>query len=152
MENKIEKKSTMQYQVHTEIEIEASVSKVWTILMDNNELAKWSTSFQGMKGELKKNGNAIIFFLFGGKVREVKHNLIEFEENKIFAWSDPIIPGLRDHHQFIIKSISENKCKFIQSDQAKGFMALFIGKYMSKNMLNWYTDFNAKLRIAAEIK
>ena len=152
MKNKIEKRSATNYQVYTETEIEASASKVWSILMDNNELAKWSTSFQGMKGDLEKDSNATILFLFRGKVREVKHKLIEFEESKIFAWSDPIMPGLRDHHQFIIQPISENKCKFIQSDQAKGFMALFLGGYMSKNMLNWYNDFNTKLKIAAEKK
>ena len=61
--------------------------------------------------------------VYKGKVREVKHKLIEFDENKIFAWSDPIILGLKDHHQFIIKPISENISKKLnKSENLKIFL------------------------------
>jgi hypothetical protein len=91
-------------------------------------------------------------FLCNRKVREVKHKLIEFDEDKIFAGQTLFYRGLKDHHHFIIKPISKYKCTFIQSDQAKGFMSIFMESYITNNRLNGYIDFNSKLKYSCANK
>lgn len=86
MQNRFEKLSAFHYTVHTETLIDAPAERVWAILMDPPELAKWSTSFQGMQGELKPGGTVKVRFMFMGRMLEPVHALKAFEANRIFAW------------------------------------------------------------------
>ncbi|HEY9843773.1 MAG TPA: hypothetical protein V6D23_25095, partial [Candidatus Obscuribacterales bacterium] len=63
---------------------------------------------------------------------------------------DPFLPGLRDHHVYLLKPVSEQQTRFIQKDAAKGPTALVLGGYAAKVMCDLYTDFNQKLKQAVE--
>jgi len=146
----IEKLSRFHYRIHTEILIAAPVEKVWAILMDPEELARWSTSFVGMQGDLRPGGQVRVRFRLNGRELTPKHTLSAYSEGRSFAWADPIIPGLKDHHQYILEPLSEQQTRFVQKDALRGPLALVLGPRLSKWMLGLYTDFNTQLKATAE--
>lgn len=149
-QNGINKKSLFHYAVHTEILIEASAEQVWSILMDPSELVKWSTSFQGMRGEIKKGGLVVVDFMVKGRLLKQKHALTDCVEQRLFSWSDPIVPGLRDNHQYLIEPVSDQQVRFVQTDEVKGPLALLLGAFTSRLLLELYLDFNTRLKACAE--
>ena len=85
-----------------------------------------------------------------GKVGIYKHQLIHFEEGRLFGWSDPFILGMVDNHKYQLEKISDHQTKFIQSDELNGFATLFVGNFIINYFLKSYTMFNEALKIRVE--
>ena len=151
--NKITKHSTFKRSVYTEIIINASIEKVWRELTNFKEMPTWSKSLQKIEGDFRKNGQSEVHFMDNkGKVGIYKHELIHFEEGKLFGWSDPFILGITDNHIYQLEKISENQTKLIQSDEANGFATLFMGNFIMNFFLKSYTEFNQTLKNRIENK
>jgi hypothetical protein len=85
-----------------------------------------------------------------GKVGIYKHELIHFEEGKLFGWSDPFILGITDNHKYQLEKISESQTKLIQSGEANGFATLIIGNFIMNFFLKSYLEFNDILKARIE--
>lgn len=147
MANNITKHSLFKRSVHTEIIINAPIEKVWDELTNFQEMPNWSKSLQKIDGDFKKNGQTEVHFMDNkGKIGIYKHQLIHFEEGKLFGWSDPFILGIRDNHKYQLEKISANQTKLIQSDEANGCATLLMGNFIMKFFLKSYTAFNQTLK------
>lgn len=60
------------------------------------------------------------------------------------------MPGMRDHHQYILDPISPTQTRFVQKDEVRGPLALILGHFAITKLLDLYQDFNAKLKLCAE--
>ncbi len=151
--NKITKHSTFKRSVYTETIINAPIEKVWQELTNFKEMPTWSKTLQKIEGDFRKNGQTEVHFMDNkGKVGIYKHELIHFEEGKLFGWSDPFILGITDNHKYQLEKISESQTKLIQSDEANGFATLFMGNFIMNFFLKAYTEFNEALKERVEKK
>lgn len=149
--NKITKHSIFNRSVYTETIINAPIDKVWEELTNFEEMPNWSKSLQKIEGDFSKNGQTEVHFMDNkGKVGVYKHQLIHFEQGKLFGWSDPFFLGITDNHKYQLEKISENKTKLIQSDEANGFATMFMGNFIMKFFLKAYIEFNETLKARIE--
>lgn len=149
--NTITKNATFKRSVYTEIIINAPIKKMWKELTNFKEMPTWSKSIQKIEGDFSKNGKTQVHFMDNkGKVGIYKHQLIHFEEGRLFGWSDPSILGMVDNHKYQMEKISDHQTKFIQSDELNGFATLFVGNFIINYFLKSYTMFNEALKIRVE--
>lgn len=144
--NKIIKHSVFHWSVYTEVIIDASKETVWKALTNFKDMAHWSKGLQNIEGELKNDSTVIVYYIFKGDLKKIKHKIIGFEKGVQFGWSDPLIPFAKDNHFYRLESLPDGKTKFIQRDEIKGFSALFIGKMMANIMTQTYPEFNHALK------
>lgn len=115
------------HSVSTDIIINAPASEVWKVLTDFTNMPNWSSSLQGMSGEIKDGGAATVVFKMPGADAPVNiPHVIKYKEGEEFGWSEDLTglaPGISDNHSYRVEAISECQSRFIQSDAFKGVSA-----------------------------
>lgn len=145
------------WQVYTDIVINAPAQKVWETLFNFDNAPKWSSSFQGIKGDLINGNKVIILYAFNGQVVEVPHTL-SYKEGEEFGWSDPLsgkLAGFRDNHKYIVKKISDSQTRFIQTDDFKSTGVKnsdLTSQDIANRASNSYPIFNKELKKEVEKK
>lgn len=149
---KIERVKTGKWKVYTEIEINAPIDSVWSVLTDFEKMPSWSSRFQGIDGVFK-NGEAITAKF---KSDPEKDELTTYQHNIIvndysFGWQGDVFAlGMRDAHYYQLVELEANKTLMIQSDQSNSGMTWLLGKTVSKIMLEGYNTFNTELKSTVE--
>ncbi|ASV30049.1 SRPBCC domain-containing protein [Maribacter cobaltidurans] len=132
--------------------IDASPQKVWDVLTDFDNLKSWSSSFQGLSGDFKKNGEIEVTFKSPFGQSKMKKKLFQFEEGKTFAWTGVFMLGMSDYHTYTLKATSDGKTEFIQTDGLYGGASFLLGKILEKQMQKGYEVFNKELKAFVESK
>lgn len=145
-----------QHHVHTEILINASASEVWEVLSDFETMPNWSTTFQGMVGDIRDGGQVTVTYKFPDRVAEIPHT-ISYNEGVGYGWADPFgfAPDMADDHVFEIEQISECLTRFQQYDTFTGVGpegSEITTAFISQDALGVYRIFNAELKAAVEAK
>jgi hypothetical protein len=146
----VEKVSFNEFRIVTHIDIEASVEEVWATLTDWDSLASWSSSFISLEGDFSRGGHVKVAFKVLGTTQNYEHALIDFVDGAQFAWSDPFLLGMTDHHMYRLEAIDGETTRFHQTDRAKGGAAGFVGALVSRAMKNMYAGFNEELKTEVE--
>ncbi|MBX2963321.1 MAG: SRPBCC domain-containing protein [Cyclobacteriaceae bacterium] len=152
MKKTITKHSATFWSIYTEIVIDAPKERVWTVLTDFNNIAQWSTTLQNLEGNLSNGSKTIVDYIFKGKLRKIKHTMVEFENGTQFGWSDTIIPFVKDYHLFRVEDLKDGRTKFIQKDEVKGFFAFLVANMLMNEMSKTYPEFNQLLKYTVENK
>jgi len=150
--NGVTKHSNFHWSVYTEIIIDAPKDKVWSVLMDFDNMPQWSKTLQKIKGSLTKGSKANVDYIFKGKLRKIKHTMVDYEEGTQFGWSDTLIPLVKDHHIYRVEPLSDCRSKFIQKDEVKGLTASLVAKMLMDEMSKTYPKFNEALKDIVENK
>ncbi|MEM7130514.1 MAG: SRPBCC family protein [Chloroflexota bacterium] len=140
--------------IHTAIVIDAPAETVWTTLTDFEAMSMWSTTFQGIDGELVDGANVTATFQLEGNAIAVPHTLL-YSEGEYYGWSDPMfsVPDATDHHLYTVEDLGDGQTQFIQSDiftggEAQGAAGLDSALLAS----NLYVTFNRELKVEAETR
>ena len=140
-------------QISTEIEINAPIETVWTILTDFDKYPEWNPFIKSVEGEVKEG---LVFKVKlqqpGSKPMLFKPKCIKLEKNKEFRWLGHLLfPGIFDgEHIFQLESLDTNKTKFTQSEHFKGLLVpLFWGQLDTKTRKG-FELMNEKLKELAE--
>jgi len=106
--------------IRTTIVIEASPEQVWSVLSNFENMPSWSSTFQGITGDISNGGLITSTFIFQGDTLGFPHAL-SYEEGVQFGWSDPVTfaPGVVDNHFYRIEEC-DDQTLFIQSDGFTG--------------------------------
>ena len=109
------------YAVYTEVIINASAEETWEVLTDFANMPNWSSTFQGLSGDIRDGGQVVANFLVQGDLLGFPHTL-RFIDGVEFGWSDPIIgfDGIVDNHIYRVEAISDCQSRFIQTDEFRG--------------------------------
>jgi len=138
--------------IKASIIINASPKQVWEALTDFENLKNWSTSFQGLKGNFKKNSTIEVIFKSPFGVSKMKKNIFQFEEGKSFGWTGVFLLGMSDYHLHTLKELPDNKTEFIQTDGLQGGASFLLGKLLQQQMQKNYEVFNEELKNFVESK
>ncbi len=143
--------SANHHAVYTDIVINRSSEQIWAVLTDFEKMPNWSSSFQGLKGDIRNGESIVSLFLNEGKINEFPHTLI-YEEGVQFGWSDPIMifPGIRDNHRYKVEAISPCQSRFIQTDDFSGTDANTTTEEFAQLTLESYKKFNQELKAEVE--
>ena len=149
----VEKVKASHRKIHTEIVIDAPISKVWSVLTDFDKMHEWSSTFKGMTGDIRDGGKVEVLFNLNPKRNKITvyhHNLI-YKNGLFFGWEgDVFTMGMRDNHFYRLIDLGNNQTKLIQSDESKGGMTWMMGGVVTKIMLKGYNTFNNEFKRRVE--
>ncbi len=137
------------YRIVANIEIDAPIDPIWSVLTDWEHLADWNSSFLALTGDFKVGGRVRTTFRVLGIKRQYEHELIDFVEGRQFGWSDPFLFGMTDHHIFRVEPIDSDRTRFYQTDRVYAGSSFMFGALTARLVMRMHARFNQAL--AAEV-
>ena len=145
----------MAKEIKTEILINATSDKVWTVFTNFDNYLKWNPFIKSIIGQVLV-GNVIIVQLEppGAKGMTFKPKVLTFEPNKELRWLGHLLfPGLFDgEHKFELIDNGDGTTTFRQSERFKGILVPLFKKMLDENTMNGFNLMNQKLKELAEQK
>ena len=145
----------MAKEIKTEILINATPEKVWSILTNFDNYPNWNPFIKSIKGEVKV-GNIITARIEPPEVKEMtfKPKILTFETNKELKWLGHLLfAGLFDgEHKFELIDNGNGTTIFIQSERFKGILVPLFKKQLDNNTKKGFEEMNSKLKELAEQK
>ena len=144
--------TAMAKEIKTEILINATPEKVWSILTNFDNYPNWNPFIKSIKGEVKI-GNKIKVSIQPPNSKEMtfKPRVLAFETNKELLWIGHLLfKGLFDgEHKFELIDNGNGTTTFKQSEKFKG---IFVGLLNLENTKKGFEAMNEKLKEMAERK
>lgn len=145
----------MAKEIKTEILINATPEKVWSILTDFDNYPNWNPFIKSINGEVKV-GNKIKAKIRQSESKEMtfKPKIITFETNKELRWLGHLLfAGLFDgEHKFELIDNGNGTTTFRQSEKFKGIFVPLLKKQLDNNTKKGFEEMNRKLKELAEQK
>ena len=139
----------MAKEIKTEILIHAAPEKVWNILTDFKNYARWNPFITSIHGEAKA-GNLITVSIVppGKKGIKLRPKVLVVAKNIEFRWKGRlIIPGLFDgEHIFELIDNKNGSTTFIQRELFAGILVPFLTKMLDNNTVNGFKRMNQALK------
>jgi hypothetical protein len=147
--------TAMAKEIKTEILINASPEKIWTILTHFDNYPNWNPFIKSIKGEVKV-GKKITARIEppNAKGMTFKPRILVFNPNKELRWLGHLLfAGLFDgEHKFELIDNGNGTTTFIQSEKFKGILVPFFKKQLDNNTKKGFEAMNIKLKELAELK
>ena len=139
--------------IKTEIIINASISKVWKILMNFKDYPNWNPFIKKISGT-GKTGEIldVIIQAEGQKPFKVKPTVLKNEHEKEFRWLGHLFfKGLFDgEHYFKLDTIDIQTTKLTHGENFQGVLVSMILKMIGKSTENGFKSMNQALKEKAE--
>jgi hypothetical protein len=140
-------------ELHSEIEINASVERVWDILTDFASYPQWNPFIRSISGELEV-GERLEVRLEPPDSRGVtlRPTVLRAEPNRLMRWvGHVLVPGLFDgEHSLVIEQLGENRVRFVQHEAFKGVLVSLLTRSLDNNTLRGFEEMNEALKERAE--
>jgi hypothetical protein len=136
--------------IETEININADLLKVWSILTDFKSYPSWNPFVKSLTGEVRE-GNRIKVVLPGMKFKPM---VLKFETAKEFRWvGHLLVKGLFDgEHSFVLTGNKDGTTTLKHAEQFTGVLVPFFKKMLDTNTKHGFEQFNIALKKRAEAK
>lgn len=143
----------MAKEIKTEILINATPEKVWSILTNFDNYPKWNPFIKSIKGDVKV-GNKITARIEPPEAKGMtfKPKILAFKTNKELKWLGHLLfAGLFDgEHKFELIDNGNETTTFRQSEKFKGILVPLFKKMLDNNTINGFNEMNKKLKDLAE--
>lgn len=140
-------------EVHTEIDIRASDERVWQILTDFPNFAKWNPFIPKISGDLRKYARLKIRIQpRGERGMTFRSIILNVEPKRELHWIGRLaVPGLfSGEHIFTIEPLGNNHVRFIHREIFTGLFVLIYAGNFDTNIRRDFEDMNQALKSQAE--
>jgi hypothetical protein len=140
-------------EIRTEIEIDAPVKVVWSILTDFARYAQWNPFIREISGELRRGAQLQVNLGPPGKrAMRFKPIVQMVEPQKAFRWLGHLFfSGLFDgEHIFEVETVGQNAARFIQREKFNGILVGIFRKSLDTDIKNGFIAMNEALKREAE--
>lgn len=145
--------TAMAKEIKTEILINATTGKVWSILTNFDNFPNWNPFIKSIKGDVKV-GNKITVKIEPPEAKGMtfKPKILTFETNKELKWLGHLLfAGLFDgEHKFELIDNGNGTTTFRQSEKFKGILVPLFKKQLDNNTKKGFEEMNNKLKELAE--
>ena len=130
----------MNKEINTEILINASPEKVWSVLTNFQNYPKWNPFVKSLTGNVKV-GNKIKVVMPG---MTFKPTVLAFEQPKEFGWLGHLFfSGLFDgEHSFVLIDNKNGTTTFRQNEKFKGVLVALFKKMIDTSTKKGFEDLN----------
>ncbi|MDB5284462.1 MAG: hypothetical protein JWO06_3537 [Bacteroidota bacterium] len=138
--------------LQTEVVINASPDKVWSILTDFAKFPEWNPFVLKVEGKPEIDVTLRVELNNGKGISVFKPKVLVVEKNRAFEWLGSLpIPGLfNGHHYFRIETITANQVKFVHGEEFTGLLAGLIMKQIGEQTQKGFIAMNRALKGRAE--
>lgn len=145
----------MAKEIKTEILINATPEKVWSVLTNFDNYPNWNPFLKSIKGEVKV-GNNITVTIQQTEAKETTFmpKVLTFKANQELSWLGRLlIAGIFDgEHKFELTDNRNGTTTFRQSEKFKGILVPLFEKQLDNNTKKGFEAMNKKLKELAELK
>ncbi|MGK4567885.1 SRPBCC family protein [Flavobacterium sp. 3HN19-14] len=143
----------MAFELKTEITIDATPEKIWSILSDFDEYPNWNPFITSITGDVKV-GNKIAVRIEppGANANNFKPTVTALEPNKKLSWLGVFMfRGVFDgEHQFELIDNKNGTTTLIQQENFIGLLVPLFKKMLDNNTRKGFEAMNKKLKELAE--
>lgn len=145
--------TTMAKEIRTEIRIQATPQKVWSVLTHFSEYPNWNPFIKSIIGA-PVVGQTITARIEPPQAKGMTFTpvVLAFTADKEFRWKGKLlVKGLFDgEHIFELVDNGDGSTTFIQREQFHGILVPLFSKMLDVNTLNGFNLMNQKLKELAE--
>jgi hypothetical protein len=145
-------RKAMNKSIRTEIIINASPEKVWSILTDFGHYPDWNPFIRSISGQLKVGSRLTNAIFNGSKEYVFRPKVLSVLEGKYFDWLGHLgIKGLFDgHHYFEIEELGAGQVKLSHGEDFSGILSGYILKKIANDTRAGFVRMNQAIRDRAE--
>jgi len=132
-------------EIHTEIDINASPEKAWTILTDFNNFSQWNPFIRQINGDPKVGTKLKVHLhTLSGKNRTYRPMVTKVEPYRELRWSGKsFVPGIFNGERiFILKPLKTNYIRFVHIEIFTGLGVALAGDRLDKDMYQSFAKMN----------
>lgn len=136
-------------EIKTQIKINATPDKVWSILTDFENYSSWNPFIKSITGEAKVGSRITVSITPpDGKVMTFKPEVLAFEKNKEFRWMGTLFfKGLFDgEHKFELIDNANGTTTFNHCESFRGILVNFFKKQLENNTRRGFELMNENLK------
>jgi len=139
-------------EIKTEIIINASVERIWSILADLENYKNWNPFIIESSGKPEVGGRIQNTMLNGTKTITFSPVIQKLEENRYFEWLGHLwIKGIFDgRHYFELRPLVNNQTLLVHGESFTGLLVKPIMKQISADTMNNFVKMNLALKSLAE--
>ncbi|PKB72617.1 MAG: hypothetical protein BZY75_06175 [SAR202 cluster bacterium Io17-Chloro-G7] len=141
-------------EIRTEITINATTERVWTVLTDFRSFPQWNPFITYAEGELTPGQTLTVRLQTpSGKGWTFKAKVLVAEPNRELRWMGRLgLPGILDGGcYYIIEVTDDGGIRFIQGERFRGILVPILGVMgMLNDTLLGFTNLNQALKARAE--
>ncbi len=139
-------------EIRTEIIINASKEKVWSILTSFSDYPEWNPFIRSLEGQAVKDTRLVATLqLKDRKPMVFKPVVTVSDEKKRFEWlGTTALNVVNGRHYFILEEISEKQIKFVHVEQFTGILASPFHKKLAGPTRAGFVEMNKALKDRAE--
>lgn len=139
--------------IQTEIEIDASAERVWSVLSDFNSYHEWNPFIKSAVGQpIQGERLRIAVQPNGAKPMRFSPRVLVSEPGRELRWLGRlVVPGVFDgEHRFIIEKLSDNKVRFEQSERFNGLLVGPLRATLERGTKRGFEEMNRALKARSE--
>jgi hypothetical protein len=143
----------MSKNIRTEIVINVSKEKVWSILTNFSDYPKWNPFIISIEGELGVGLRLKNTMLNGEKKFVFKPIILTVTPNKYFDWLGSLLfKGIFDgHHSFEIEEIAPDQVRLIHGEHFSGLLVnMILNNKLEAETRNNFIKMNEAVKALAE--
>src|SRR5919108_4059469 len=117
-------------EIRSEIEIDAPVERVWTILTDFQDFEKWNPFIVRAEGQLRRGERlAVTIRPPGRRATTFRPTVVTHEPNRELRWLGRlVVPGIFDgEHSHEVESLPGGRTTYIQRERFTGILVGVVG-------------------------
>lgn len=142
--------SKTRFEIRDEIEVNASIEKVWATIIDFEHYKNWNSQLTFLGGKVEPNGHLHLkLSAIGAKPYEFKPEISYWKEKKQFAWlAKTGLPRIFDgEHFFELIDLGNGKTLLINREEYRGILSqIFRQLPMMKNAPEGFKKMNLELK------
>jgi hypothetical protein len=142
----------MSKQIRTEIVINASKEKVWSILTDFGSYSQWNPFIVSAEGQATAGSKLKNTLLNGQKKFIIRPKVISVVQGAYFDWlGSLLVKGIFDgHHYFEIEELGAGQVKLTQGEKFSGVLSGYLLKKIGDETRDNFVRMNQALKTRSE--
>lgn len=140
-------------EILTEIDIDASASRVWGCLVDFPRFKDWNPLIREVRGDMQPGRRIRVSVrLPGGVSLTFRPRLLAVRPDRELRWIDRTpIPGLLEgEHWFILEPSEDGRVRFLHGERFRGLASVLFGGLIDRQLRPGYEAMNRTLKEVAE--
>jgi hypothetical protein len=145
------------HQIHTQVDIHAGASLVWTLLTDFSRYPDWNPTIRGVQGPLEAGSTIKVAERLvqpkPGKpptVTQTTGTLDQIREPRRLSWSSRLGFMLGSERRFRIENLPDGGVRFHQEERIGGLLAPFLWRRLVREREPAFERMNRALKSRAE--
>lgn len=121
----------MSFDIHTDIEIEASPERVWTTLTDGAALRTWNPVLTRLDGPLVVGGRIRVNIESGRLRLPLIVKVTKAEPNRALEWAGGLPGVFRARHGFAIEPLGDRRVRFVHYEHFSGLAVRLLRRILA---------------------